>query len=261
MFNYIYPVNIWLIATQNNEMKKLFIFFNLSLLILLASVHAQDKKVAVVTFYADKQIDISRVATKSAEASVTKLCNDPDFDMSSFLKNFHDQFFKNYAKKFNFQLLPEREVIDNSDYKDFVPNDPAAAGALRDELTLAAKGYKVVLPLKDNANEKKLADMFASADGIMKVYLDFSMEKKGLGGVALVKVNASVHILLFDKNGKKVFSTTETAISQLSGSQIARISFLTPKKVLPLCENAVDELMIKLQQDMPKIAEKADVKL
>jgi hypothetical protein len=66
---------------------------------------------------------------------------------------------------------------------------------------------------------------------------------------------------LFDKNGKKVFSTTETAISQLSGSQIARISFLTPKKVLPLCENAVDELMIKLQDDMPKIAAKADGKL
>ena len=242
-------------------MKKLFVLFYLPLLILSIPAYTQDKKVAVVTFYADKQIDISKFATKSAEASITKLCNDPDFDMTSFLKNFHDQFFKNYAKKFTFQLLPEREVLGISDYKDFVPNDPASAGALRDELTLAAKGYKVVLPLKDNNNEKKLADMFGACDGVMKVYLDFSMEKKGLGGVALVKVNASVHILLFDKNGKKVFSTTETAVSQISGSQIAGISFLIPKKVLPLCENAVDELMIKLQEDMPKIAEKADGKL
>lgn len=242
-------------------MKKLFVLFYLPLIILSASVYAQDKKVAVVTFYADKQIDISRVATKSADASITKLCNDPEFDMTSFLKNFHDQFFKNYAQKFSFQLLPEHEVINNSGYKDFSPNDPASAGALRDELTLAAKGYKVVLPLKDNGNEKKLADMFASADGIMKVYLDFSMEKKGLGGVALVKVNASVHILLFDKTGKKVFSTTETAISQLSGSQVAGIPFFIPKKILPLCENAMDELMIKLQEDMSKIAEKAEGKL
>jgi hypothetical protein len=242
-------------------MKKLFILFYLPLVVLSAPAFAQDKKVAVVTFYADKQIDISRFAAKSAEASITKLCNDPDFDMMPFLKNFHDQFFKNYAKKFNFQLLPEREVIGDSNYKDFTPNDPASAGALRDELTLAAKGYKVVLPLKDNENEKKLASMFATCDGIMKVYLDFGMEKKGLGGVALVKVNANLHILLFDKSGKKVFSTIETAMSQISGSEVHGIPFLTPKRVLPLCENAVDELMIKLQQDMPKIAEKADGKL
>ena len=242
-------------------MKKLLALFYLPLFILPLTILAQAKKVAVVTFYADKQIDISKFGTKSAEASITKLCNDPAFDMSSFLKNFHDQFFKNYAQKFNFQLLPEEEVTGNSDYKDFVPNDPASAGALRDELTLAAKGYKVVLPLKDNSNEKKLADMFASADGVMKVYLDFSLEKRGLGGVALVKVNAAVHILLFDKNGKKVFSATESALSQLSGSQVAGIPFLIPKKVLPLCENAVDELMIKLQEDMPKIAERADGKL
>lgn len=242
-------------------MKKLFTLFYLPLLILTAPVYAQEKKVAVVTFYADKQIDISKFATKSAEASITKLCNDPSFDMSSFLKNFHDQFFKNYSKKFTFDLLPEREVTGDSNYKDFVPNDPASAGALRDELTLAAKGYKVVLPLKDNDNEKKLADMFAACDGVMKVYLDFSMEKKGLGGVALVKVNANVHILLFDKNGKKVFSVTESAMSQLSGSQVARIPFFVPKRILPLCENAVDELMIKLQEDMSKIAEKANGKL
>src|SRR3982751_6214155 len=104
-------------------MKKLFIFFYLPLLILSSVVYAQEKKVAVVTFYVDKQIDIGRFATKSAEASVTKLCNDPDFDMTSFLKNFHDQFFKNYAKKFTFQLLPEQEVIGYSNYKDFSPND------------------------------------------------------------------------------------------------------------------------------------------
>jgi hypothetical protein len=119
----------------------------------------------------------------------------------------------------------------------------------------------VVLPLKGNANEKKLVEMFDQCDGVMKVYINFDMESRGLGRMALVKINAHANIILFNRNGDKIFSVKEDAMSKKSGAQLAGIPFMTPEKILPLCESASDELMIALQNDLPKMVRKADRKL
>jgi hypothetical protein len=240
-------------------MKKSILSF-LFLTLLITGSYAQNKKVAVVTFYAVKQVAMTDYGQNAILASA-KLSEDPKFDMKPLLKNFHDQFFENYAKSFPFQLLPEDQVIHNDTYKDFAPENAGFNDILNGNVYLPTYGYKVVLPLKGNANEKKLVEMFDQCDGVMKVYINFDMESRGLGRMALVKINAHANIILFNRNGDKIFSVKEDAMSKKSGAQLAGIPFMTPEKILQLCESASDELMIALQNDLPKMVRKADRKL
>jgi hypothetical protein len=242
-------------------MKKILVLIVALSVILVVRSYAQDKKVAVVTFYTVKQIGYTGKASKEAMLNSAKLADDSAYNMLPILKSFHDQFFKNYANKFPFQLLPEKEVVNNTEYKSFIPDGNAVDDILSFKTDVSISGYKVLPPLKKYDNEKNLLAIFNNCDGLMKIYLNFELDKRGSGGLALVKVKANVNIDLFNKNGEKVFSVTESALSQLSATQVTGIQFMIPRKILPLCENAIDELMIVLQQDMPKIAERAGAKL
>jgi hypothetical protein len=242
-------------------MKRTLILSSICSILLFTCSYAQTKTVAVVTFYVVKQIDVTDFGTANTAAAVARLADDPGFDLRPSLKKIHDQFFGDYAKSFPFQFLPEAQVINNSSYKDFIPDGGAEGDILKVDANLPVHGYKVVLPLKKSENEKNLVKMFDQCDGVMKVYLDFDLEKKGFGGVGIAKVNAHANFILFNKNGDKVFSFKEEALSKISGALITGIPFISPEKVLPLCESAVDELMIALQKDLPEKVKKADRKL
>lgn len=243
------------------KMKRVLLLIAVFYSLIFTRSFAQDKKVAVVTFYTVKQIGYVGKASQEALLNSAKLADDSAYNILPILKNFHDQFFKNYANSFPFQLLPEKEVINNADYKSFIPDGNTVDDILSFKTDVSIPGYKVLPPLKKYDNEKNLLAVFNNCDGLMKVYLNFEMDKRGTGNLALVKVKANLNIDLFNKNGEKVFSVTESALSQLSGTQVKGIQFMVPRKILPLCENAIDELMIVLQQDMPKIAERAGAKL
>jgi hypothetical protein len=243
------------------KMKKILILSAICSILLITGSYAQTKKVAVVTFYIVKQIDVSDFGTANTAAAVARLGDDPGFNLAPVLKKFHDQFFEEYAKNFPFGLLPENQVINNSLYKDFIPDGGAVSDILKVDANLPAQGYKVILPLKRSDNEKNLLKIFDQCDGVMKIYIDFDLEKKGFGGVGIAKVNAHANIILFNKNGEKVFSLKEEALSKISGAIITGIPFITPEKVLPLCESAMDELMVALQKDLPEKVKKADRKL
>jgi len=100
-------------------MSKLKLLFIITLLSTTLPGFAQ-KKVAVVTFYADKQVNLDDVGMTTATV-VTDLMNDPTFNLQPLLKEFHDKFFNEYAKKFPFELLPETTVTGNEAYKSFKP--------------------------------------------------------------------------------------------------------------------------------------------
>ncbi|AYL98006.1 hypothetical protein [Mucilaginibacter celer] len=231
------------------------LFFALTL-----NSYAQDKKVAVVTFYAVKQIDVGGFG--NAAQLAVKLADDPNFNVAPMLTNFHDQFFNDYAKSFPFQLLPEDQIINNDAYKAYVPvGEEATSGVLKDTHNLPYNGYKIVLPLMGHANEKNLLGIFNQADGVMKVYINFSLSQIGFGGMGVVKVTAFANIALFNKDGEKVFSIKEDARSKSSSPLIGGVPVMTPEKILPMCESALTELMNDLQKDMPKIIKKANAKL
>ncbi|GGH10977.1 hypothetical protein [Mucilaginibacter phyllosphaerae] len=241
-------------------MKKRLIFGMLFSLVLSITGYAQTKKVAVVTFYAVKKIGVADFGA-TANAAVTQLVDDPDFNMSPLLQNFHDQFFNTYAKDFTFQLLPEAEVTGNTDYKAYAPAGEATSGVFKDNYNLPYDGYKIILPLAGKQNEKALLKIFNQADGIMKVYIDFDLVKIGFGGMGVVKVKANCNIAMYNKAGDKVFSVSTDARSKGSSPLIAGVPVLKTDKILPMCESALAELMTNLQKDMPKMIKKAEAKL
>lgn len=82
--------------------------------------YAQNKKVAVITFYVSKQIDVSDFGV-AAKAAALSLSDEPDFNLTPLIVNFHDQFFSTYSKNFPFDLAPENEVLDKVEYRNYVP--------------------------------------------------------------------------------------------------------------------------------------------
>jgi len=241
-------------------MKKIIAIGCLLIFIALGNVYAQ-KKVAVVTFYINKQIDVKDFGG-AAYLAVTKLGDDPAFNLSPLLKEFHAQFFDTYANDFPFQLLTEKEVVNNAAYKAFTPNGVATSGILNvDNFLTPAEGYKVLLPELTSGNENEMLKIFSGVDGIMKVYIDFKLVKIGLGGMGVVKVQARTNIILYNKNGDKVFSTTEDAKSKGVSPMVGGLPVMTTDKIMPMCESALNELMINLQKDMAKMIKKADAKL
>jgi hypothetical protein len=241
-------------------MKKTFLLLASCIILITAGSYAQDKKVAVISMYAVKKIGVSSFGN-TAEIAVSKLIDDPMFNMEPFLKSFHTQFFETYSKAFPFQLLPEEQVINNEAYKAYQPLGIATSGVLKDTYNLPYPGYKVIIPAMGHENENKLQQMFPQADGVMKVFLDFDLVKVGLGGMGVVKVEAFANIILYNKAGDKVFSIREYAKSKNMSPLIGGVPVMTPDKILPMCESALNQLMADLDKDLPKIIKKANTKL
>jgi len=241
-------------------MKKSSILIALFFIVFTTGLYAQNKKVAVVTFYAVKKIGVADFGSE-ATLAVTKLVNDSNFNMLPMLNKFHAQFFDSYSKAFPFQLLPEDQVLNNDAYKAFTPLGEKASGVFKDTYNIPIAGYKVVLPMIGHENERNLLKIFNQCDGVMKVYIDFDLVKIGFGGMGVVKVNAHANIALFNKDGDKVFSIKEDAKSKNVSPLVAGVPVMTVEKILPMCESAFDELMVELQKDMPKMVKKADAKL
>lgn len=239
-------------------MKK--ILFALALFsVLITNVFAQEKKVAVVTFYIDKMINLSEFGPAGLAAR-TKLSEDSAFNLTPLLNEFHKQFFEVYAKQFPFQLVPEETVINNEQYKVFVPPMEGGTGLLKDIYHLPYPGYKVMLPVMGHGQERDVLKMFQT-DGVMKVYIDFKLVKIGFGGMGVVKVEAYANFSLFDKNGDKIFSDKAWEKSKNMSPLVGGFPVMTPEKILPMCESAMAELMKELQDDMPKLIKKAAAKL
>jgi len=233
------------------------------LLLTLTCGYAQNKKVAVVTFYIVKQLDVTDFGSAAQVASI-KLSDNPDFDLKPTLHKFHDEFFNSYSKNFPFDLIPEDQVINNESYKTYVPVGTATEGPLKGEdikYNIPVEGYKVVLPLMGHENERNLLAIFNQCDGVMKVYIEFKLVKIGFGGMGVAKVQALTNVALFNKNGDKVFSIHEDAASKSMSPMVEGVPVMTPEKILPMCESAMDALMKALDKDLAKMVRKANAKL
>jgi hypothetical protein len=108
-----------------------------------------------------------------------------------------------------------------------------------------------------------MANIFKeNADGVLFVEIHFSLVKGfGIGGTASIKMKAYCRMALYNKDGKKVFAINESAKSKKTGVMVKGIPVLSPKKILPMCESALDRLMKHLDKRLKKIAKKADKKL
>jgi hypothetical protein len=227
---------------------------------IFGTAFSQDKKVAVITFYADKRVGMGDLGIDGLTGDLLKLDEDPNFNLTPLLKDFHTQFFEDYAKSFPFQLVPEADVISVPAYQAYVADGrPAAAN---DRLFTVYDGYKVIDYNWGSQNEKNMAAMFSQYDGVMFVFVSFELAKGfAIGGTGTIKVNAYANIVLINKDGKKVFNLHEHATSKKTGAIVGGVPVMKPEKVLPMCESALTELMADLQKRIPKIIKKTDAKL
>ncbi|TYB78006.1 hypothetical protein ES676_01960 [Bizionia saleffrena] len=225
------------------------------------NLNAQKKKVAVVGFYSDKIIGFSELngVGEALLTEVLKLRDNPDFDLTPMLNNYHDAFFNDYAKDFPFDLVPEKEVLANEVYQAFVPKYELDDEALKRYVFI--DGYKHIYEgALGKVNEEAVAKMFSDiADGVLFVEVHFDLTKGfGIGSTATVKMKAFTRISLYDKTGKKVFVINESAQSKKTSVMVGGIPVMKTTKILPMCESALERLMKDLDKRLPKIIKKAD---
>jgi len=235
------------------------------LLVFSASAtYGQKKKVAVVTFYANKMVEFKELGIGSEELikDVLDLRDDPNFNLAPLLATFHSNFFNDYAKAFPFDLLPESSVVNTEKYQSFEPKYDLNDYEARNFLNFG--DYKYIYEgFLGKYNEEAMAKMFQDeADGVMFVYIDFAFEKGfGVGKTMSIKMRATTRMALYNKKGEKVFAFSESERSKKTGVMVGGIPVVNPEKILPMCESALEELMGDLNKRIAKIVSKTEKKL
>ncbi|SHH37626.1 hypothetical protein [Flavobacterium defluvii] len=220
--------------------------------------YSQKKKVAVVSFYTDKTIDLSDLGLNGL-AAIADLGNNPNFNLSPILEKYHNAFFNDYSKKFPFDLLPETEVTQKPEYIAFTPKFAREGG--ESGTIINYPGYKYIYEgMNGSVNEEASAKIFSEvADGVLFTEIHFAVVKGfAVGGTGTIKMRANVRLALYDKTGKKVFAISEGANSKKTGTIVGGVPVLSVDKVLPMCESALEELLKDLDDRLEKIVKKSD---
>ena len=256
-------------------MKKLF--YLTFILFLVASItYGQKKRIAIVTFYADKYINANKIVETSRQATYEKTKeDDPRFDLRPILEDFHKTFMKKYVKEFPFEVVPEDEIINNIMYKAYKGLDGIEDQDSVDNLNeaindrfIAIDGYNVLLTggnmLRSWRTESHLLKILEDADidGVMFISMSYAWEPKiAFGGLGNAGIRSYINMELFNKEAKKVFDLEEYATSKKGVALVSGAPIFNYDKLLPMCANATEELMDDLNKKLPKYIKKVDKKL
>ncbi|MBU2922271.1 hypothetical protein KO504_13040 [Winogradskyella psychrotolerans] len=244
-------------------MKNLKVVVLITFLTLFMLGNAQKKKVAVVTFYADKMIDLSALdASADLIAKNTNLSDDPNFNLTEPLNKLHDAFFSEYAENFDFEFIAEEDVWANETYKTFKPTYEEAGSINKDiESTTTVQGYKVIPNYRQNVKDLKGVAEDLGVDAIMFIHLDFGFVKTGVGSFGYVSIQARFSMDLYSKDNKSIFQFHEVAGSSKKAAMVKGIPVMSTDKIQPMCESAVDKLMKDLNKKVARLAKKANKKM
>ena len=256
-------------------MKKLF-YFTFILFLVTSITYGQKKRIAVVTFYADKYINANKIVETSRQATYEKTKeDDPRFDLRPILEEFHETFMKKYVKEFPFEVVPEDEIINNIMYKAYRGLDGVEDQDSIDNLNeaindrfIAIDGYNVLLTggnmLRSWRTESHLLKILedVNIDGVMFVSMSYAWEPKvAFGGLGNAGKRSYIYMDLFNKEAKKVFTLEEHATSKKGVALVSGAPILNYDKLLPMCQNATEELLDDLNKKLPKYIKKVDKKL
>lgn len=253
-------------------MKKILIITFVSFFAIGVSF-AQKKKVAVVTFYVDKYIGANKIEAESRAKTyeMTKQ-DDPRFDLTPTLEEFHETFIKKYVKEFPFDLVAEEDVLADPKYQAYKGLEGVEDQDSLDKITeaiddrfIAIEGYNVLLTggnmLRSWRTESHMIEVLNdhNIDGVMFVSMSYAWEPKvSIGGIGKAGIRAFIKIELFNKEAKKVFELDEQATSKKGVALIGGAPILDYKKLLPMCENATEILLEDLGKKLPKLLKKVD---
>lgn len=231
----------------------------ITMLTLSVSISAQDKRVALVTFYSDKKIGGTGIGTLGES-----LINDPSFNLKPLVDKAYDRFVNDFAKDFPFKLIDNNEIVSNEEYKTFKSifmvdtsknvNKWAGAQFITAKDLVFAYG-DVTLAKESNRDQCKMAKIFPTADGILFVSMDYEFESRLMGMGA--GITAYLNLFLFDKECNKVFRIRESGKSKGKVPAALGVPVMDPKKIQPLCEDATEQLFEELKGKLSKIVKKS----
>src|SRR5688572_18551465 len=94
-------------------MKKIFLPV-LMVLLAFTTTFAQEKQVALVTFFGDKKIGGTGMSTIGES-----LMKDPAFNLQPLVEKAYNRFVNEFAKDFPFKLIDAKEISSNADYQAY----------------------------------------------------------------------------------------------------------------------------------------------
>ncbi|MBN1988291.1 MAG: hypothetical protein JW783_02695 [Bacteroidales bacterium] len=234
------------------------LWFLVFLFVAHSFVSAQEKKVAVVTFYANKYVGTGQLSDGGSNASlIAALAKDPDFNLTGIVDDFHAAFFNEYAKLFPFTVVDEAVVLQNQAYKDYVTTDTSSILYYN---SLLYPGYNLYMVSRLYKKDlRKMIEIFGNdIDGFLFVEVGFNFAPKfAIGGVGVCGISAFTTMSLWKKDEGKVFSITESAMSKSTVGMAGGFPVIDTKDILPMCKEASGLLLEDLNKRMPKIIKKA----
>jgi hypothetical protein len=232
----------------------------LVLLLAFTTSFAQDKKVALVTFFGDKKIGGTGMGTLGES-----LMKDPAFNLQPLVEKAYDRFVNEFAKDFPFKLIDAKEISSNAEYLsykspmlwDTTKGFNKAAGIQYAVVPgmIWAYGDKQGLMSNEKYDPCNLAKIFPSADGVLFVSMDYEFESRAMGFAA--GAVAYLNMFLYDKNCGKIFRIRERAISKGKVPAVAGVPVMNVEKIQPLCQDATDALFDDLKGRLGKIVKKS----
>ncbi|WP_445383660.1 hypothetical protein [Robiginitalea sp. IMCC43444] len=240
----------------------------LLLTVFLSGIYAeaQTKKIAIVTFYADKLIGADKLA-EGARASFYEMAEkeNEQFDIEPILINFHEVFKEDYLESFPFEIVPEEEVINNPGYRNY---ELPSSITVNPNRFISIDGYQVLVSggnlLRSWRTESHMLEVLSDLDidGVMYISLYYTWEPKiALGGVGNVGIKANITMELYNSEAKKVFSHNESAVSKKSVALVGAVPVMNYDKLIPMCQNATEMLVKDLNKRIPKLTKKVGKKL
>jgi len=232
----------------------------LMLLLAFTSSFAQEKRVALVTFYGDKKIGGTGMSTVGES-----LMKDPNFNLQPLVEKAYDRFVNEFAKDFPFKLIDAKEISGNADYQAY--QSSMLVDTTKGFNKIAGLQYAIVPGMIWAYGDKQglistakydpcnLAKIFSSADGVLFVSMDYEFESRAMGFAA--GAVAYLNMFLYDKSCGKIFRIRERAVSKGKVPAVAGVPIMNVEKIQPLCQDATDELFDDLKGRLAKIVKKS----
>jgi hypothetical protein len=240
-------------------MKKIFLPV-LMVLLAFTTTFAQEKQVALVTFFGDKKIGGTGMSTIGES-----LMKDPAFNLQPLVEKAYNRFVNEFAKDFPFKLIDAKEISSNADYQayksvmlaDTSKGFNKAIGIQYAIIPGMIWAYGDAQGLLSEAKRDpcNLAKIFPAADGILFVTMDYEFESRAMGFAA--GAVAYLNMFLYDKKCDKVFRIRERAVSKGKVPAVGGIPVMNVEKIQPLCEDATEALFDDLKGRLAKIVKKS----
>lgn len=201
-------------------------------------------RVGVSLMGANKYIDMGEFT--GIGTIIQRLADNENFRLHPIVDEMHKKTFTKYNSMMPFELIDEEKVIGTKSYKNFqlFDSERKEENFKKGSRVITPDGYKKYYPkyFKNKHTSKLLDAMPSSADGMMYIYVGYSLKKHNVPMVPYSNgsIKAKVHIELYDKEGQKVMNVIKKGESDEKINIVAG-TMPNPDKIQPMCKNATDK--------------------